>query len=292
MAALKSSGKNFASLPATPWDEAARRAEMDGVSVTMEVLSAPHLYAVDAAQLGDVCRITNDAFAELARAHPTRYRAFAHLPVHDTDAALEELRRAADDLNVAGAILTSNVHGRYLDVPELEPLWAEINRRGLTVFIHPIDSPCYHDDERPPILSWPFDTTLSVSKLITRGLFDRYPDIKLLVSHLGGTLPFLGHRLDLGFDPGNKAWTVKNPPSTYIAKLYVDTALGWSLPSFTCAREQVGREHMLFGTDHFNSQLPHLKRICAFVDALELTGEDRALLYEGNARRILRLTDA
>jgi 6-methylsalicylate decarboxylase len=284
--ALKASGKAFSAIPSAPWDLAARRAEMDELDIAVELLSCPHVYAVTS-DLPATCRELNDAFANDVASAPERFGAFVHLPLADTDAALAELDRAWATGRFSGVIVPSNLHSRYLDEPVFEPLWREFARRHVPVFMHPIDSPCYLDGEPPTLLSWPFDTTLAMVRLITRGLFDRHSDLPVLVSHLGGTLPFIAHRVDVGYQAagGNPAWTCARPPSSYLSKLYLDTALGWSLPAFACARDQVGIEHIVFGTDHFNSRLPHMRKIDAFVGSA-LTVAEREAVYETNALRL------
>jgi hypothetical protein len=121
----------------------------------------------------------NDAIAAACRRDPRRFRGFAHLPFNNMTLALQEMRRTLDELGFVGVLVTSNIGGRYLDSAEYYPFWEEANRRGVPVFMHPSNSPCYRDDQPGPLLSFPFDTTLSVYKLIYGGLYERFPDIIL-----------------------------------------------------------------------------------------------------------------
>jgi predicted TIM-barrel fold metal-dependent hydrolase len=272
------------------WNPAERIGEMDSAGVDIQILSSPHLYSIRPETAPELYRETNDVFAESCRRSPDRFMAMAHVPFHNMDAALKELTRALDELGFVGVVVTSNINGRYLDTPDFDPFWAEMNRRRVPVLIHPFNSNCYHDDQRPHLLSWPFDTTLSVTKLLAAGLFDRFPDVVLIVSHLGAAIPVLAHRIDLGFDQealSSGKWKVKRPPSEYVKKLYVDTALGWGRVAFHCAREQVGIEHIVFGTDHFVPGTPNMKRTAEFLDRLDITPAEREMVYEKNGRRIL-----
>lgn len=282
--ALAASGKSFSAIPQAPWDPAARITEMDDVAIDVELLSCPHVYAVTV-DLAGTCRELNDALAADVAAHRARFRAFVHLDLNDTRASIAELDRVGGNDAFCGVIVPSNLHGRYLDEPSFAPLWAAFAERNLPVFMHPVDSPCYHDGEPATVLSWPFDTTLALMRLITRGLFDRHPGLVFIASHLGGVLPFIAHRTDIAFGLQNAAWMCVKPPSTYLPLLYVDTAIGWSRASFDCAREGVGIEHIVFGTDHFNAKLPHMKKIDAFIRST-LNERERVLVYEMNARRI------
>jgi predicted TIM-barrel fold metal-dependent hydrolase len=283
---LAASGTSFSAIPRTPWDAAARITEMNAVAIDVELLSCPHVYAVTA-DLSDVCRELNDVFAADVDAHRSRFRAFLHLDLGDVSAAIAELDRTAGNDAFCGVIVPSNFHGRYLDEPEFTPLWPALAELKTPVFMHPVDSPCYHDNEPPTVLSWPFDTTLALMRLITRGLFDRHPGLVLIASHLGGVLPFIAHRIDIAFAPQTTAWTCARPPSSYLPNLYVDTAIGWSRAAFDCAREQVGIEHIVFGTDHFNANLPHMKKIDAFV-LNALSESERTQVYHANAERVFR----
>src|SRR5262249_59144213 len=129
---------------------------------------------------------------------PDRFKAFARLPFNDMDAALKGMTRALDELGLVGVLVTSNGGGRYLHTPEFFPFWQEVNRRRVPVFMHPSHSPYYRDDEPPTLLSFPFDTTLSATKLVYGGLFERFPDTVLIPAPLGGRRPSLAQRGGLG----------------------------------------------------------------------------------------------
>jgi aminocarboxymuconate-semialdehyde decarboxylase len=170
------------------------------------------------------------------------------------DAALTELNHTLALPGFVGAFITSNVGGKYLHAPEFLPFWEEVARRRIPVFMHPKPPPGYQDDDIAPLLAFPADTTLSTMKLLYSGLFERFPDLILILAHLGGALPFLARRIDLGFDDphfSEKYRQIKRRPSEYMPKLYLDTALGWHKPAFDCARALVGIDHLVYGTDYF-----------------------------------------
>jgi 6-methylsalicylate decarboxylase len=277
-------------LPA--WDHAGRLADIDRAGIDIGILSCPPVYSRVDEHAPELCRLVNDAIAAACRRDPQRFRGFAHLPFNDMKLALEEMRRALDKLGFVGVLVTSNIGGRYLDSAEFYPFWEEANRRRLPVFMHPSSSPCYRDDQPGPLLSFPFDTTLSVYRLIYGGLYERLPDIVLIVAHLGGTLPFLARRTDLVFDvpgffPGYKPPARR--PSEWMRKLYVDTALGWNGGAFNCARELVGLDHIVFGTDYFVRSTRFMEWTIEFIDGLGLAASEREMIYEKNARQILNL---
>jgi aminocarboxymuconate-semialdehyde decarboxylase len=277
-------------LPA--YNHAQRLAEIDRAGVDIEILSNPVVYDRVDEHSPEVCRLMNDTLAELCRRDADRFKALAHIPFNSMDAALQELKRAFDELRFVGVMLTSNVAGRYLDTPSFFPFWDEVNRRRVPVFLHPRSSPYYRDDELPPLLSFPFDTTLSVTKLIYGGHFERFPDTVLVLSHLGGALPFLAHRIETGFElpvyPA-KYKQIPRRPREYMKKLYVDTAQGWLRGPFTCARELVGIDHIVYGTDHFMTGSKFMDWTHAFLDGLDLAPIEREKVYGRNAEQILHL---
>ena len=277
------------SLP--PWDPDLRIDEMRKAGIDMEVLSCPRIYTkIDEHSL-ELCRIVNDVFSDASRKEPKRFRAFAHLPFHDMDEALIELDRALALPGIVGVFLGSNVGGRYLHTDEFLPFWNEIARRRVPVFMHPQAPPGYEDGNPRPLIGFPTDTTISMSKLLYSGLFERFPEINLILAHLGGTLPFLARRIDMGFeiyDPRHYR-QIPRKPSEYMSKLYLDTALGWHKPAFDCARALVGIEHIVFGTDYGFAHPSDVMDVTnAFLDGIELSSHEKALVESGNAERILR----
>jgi 6-methylsalicylate decarboxylase len=240
----------------------------------------------------ELCRLVNDTLAASCRLAPQRFKALAHLPFNNSDAGLSEMRRALDELGCVGVLITSNIAGRYLDTPEFEWFWSEVNRRRAPVFMHPANSPSYRDDEPPTLLSFPFDTTLSAHKLVRANLLEHFPNLTLVLAHLGGTLPYLARRIDLAFDSPGFYGSYPKPrrrPSEIMRRLYVDTALGWNRGAFESACELVGVDHIVFGTDYFIRGTNFMERTREFIDSIGLKPRDRELIYSENAARILKL---
>ncbi|HKV55164.1 MAG TPA: amidohydrolase family protein [Candidatus Binataceae bacterium] len=282
----------WANTPLPAWDHAARVEDIDRAGIDIEILSNPPIYSRIDDHTPELCRMVNDALAASCRRDPDRFKALAHLPFNSLDAAMNEMARALDQLGCVGVLVTSNIAGRYLDTPEFLPFWSEINRRQAPVFMHPANSPSYRDDQPPTLLSFPFDTTLSAHKLVSAGLFERFPDLTLVLAHLGGALPYLSRRIDIAYDTPGFYGSYPKParrPSEHMSKLYVDTALGWNRGAFECAREMVGVEHILFGTDYFMGGTPFMERTREFIDSLGLKPSEREMIYCENAARILKL---
>jgi aminocarboxymuconate-semialdehyde decarboxylase len=278
--------------PLPAWDHEQRLQDMTKAGVDIEILSNPSMYIRVDEHSPELCRIVNDSLAEACRQSPQRFKAFANLPFNNMEAALAELNRAMGLPGFVGAFITSNVGGRYLHGPEFLPFWEEVARRKIPVFMHPKPPPGYQDDDIAPLLAFPADTTLSTMKLLYSGLLERFPDLILILSHLGGALPFLARRIDLGFEDlhfSEKYRRIKRRPSDYMPKLYLDTALGWHKPAFDCARALVGIDHLVYGTDHFMRGSEFMKWTNEFLEGLNLPAAELKKIYSDNVLRFLEL---
>jgi aminocarboxymuconate-semialdehyde decarboxylase len=231
----------------------ARLALMDRAGVDMQVLSAcPQMpYGQDQAKAAAVAGFVNDQYAKLVQAYPDRFRAFAALPMPHLDQSIGELSRALDQLGMAGVAMNTTVLGRALVEPDYEPVWAELNGRGAVLYLHPAgNSACsplignYH-------LTWmvgaPAEDTISVMQLITHGIPARYPDIKIINSHLGGALPMLLQRADDQYSW--EAPDTPEPPSVAARRMWYDTVGHGHVPALRCAIDSLGADRLLVGTD-------------------------------------------
>ena len=231
----------------------ARLRLMDGAGMQMQVLSAcpQSPYGEDADKAVRAARFVNDQYTGLAQRHKDRFAAFAALPMPHVDESLAEMRGALDELGMAGIALNTTVLGRALVEPEYEPVFAELNSRGAVLYLHPAgNSACsplignYH-------LTWmvgaPVEDTISVMHLITHGIPARYPDIKIINSHLGGALPMLLQRADDQY-----RWEAPDTPelpSAAARRMWYDTVGHGHVPALQCAIDSLGADRLLLGTD-------------------------------------------
>jgi predicted TIM-barrel fold metal-dependent hydrolase len=283
---------NWAGTPLPAWNHAQRIEDMDKDGVEIEILSNPSMYIRVDEHSPELCRLVNDSYADACRHNPARFKAFANLPFDSMEAALAELDRTANLPGFAGVLVTSNVGGHYLHTPDFLPFWEAVEKRKLPVFMHPKPPPGYRDDDIAPLLAFPADTTLSAMKLLYSGLLERLPNLILILAHLGGTLPFLARRIDLGFEDSHfsdKYRQIPRRPSEYMHKLYFDTALGWHKPAFDCACALVGVEHLVYGSDYFMQASQFMTWTNRFLESLPLSKEDKDKIYYRNAETILKL---
>ena len=168
-----------------------------GIEACVLSVSSPGVQfgeGMSASDAVSLVRHVNDVAAATITQHPGRFGAFASLPMADEGESLAEIERVFDGLGLDGVNLLTNVAGVYLGDASLEPIMAELNRRRAVVFIHPTSPACWECTSLGyprPMIEFPFDTTRAVTNLLLSGTLARHPDIRWIVPHAGGTLPFL-----------------------------------------------------------------------------------------------------
>jgi aminocarboxymuconate-semialdehyde decarboxylase len=269
-------------------DVAARFDAMDRAGITLQILSisgvAPYFHDRDAAIAG--ARLANDTYAELVRAHPGRFAAFATLPMPHVDAALDELRRALDELGAIGVTLSTSVLGKSLGDPHFTPIFEELNRRCAVLFIHPAGVACHSPDIMSSGLQWPlgapFEDTLCAIQLIQAGFPTRYPQMRTILPHLGGTLPMLVHRLD---ELSRRHVSIELNMYDAVRHFYYDTVNGFP-PALRLACDAFGTDRILFGTDYpFWRDEAH-QLAMTYLHEIGLDDHEKHAIFEGNARNL------
>jgi predicted TIM-barrel fold metal-dependent hydrolase len=268
-AALAAAGHSKPSgMPGIPAWSAAQHVEMmdrNGIEASIISISAPGLHFGDDAAARELARHVNDQGAAAAQAFPKRFGVFASLPLPDIDGSLQEINHAFDQLHVDGVVVESNHNGVYLGDRRLDPVFAELNRRKATVFIHPTNPhcPCCQGQapgqdaaSLPPIgypfpmLEFMFETTRAVFNLILSGTLARFPDLKVIVPHAGATVPVLADRVS-GLSPAlglPEKLDVKRFHDT-LRSLYYDLA-GFPLPrQLLPLLELADPSRILYGSD-------------------------------------------
>jgi aminocarboxymuconate-semialdehyde decarboxylase len=282
-------GTRFFGVTPAMTDVAKRIEDMDRVGIDVEVvsLSTPNVFFTDAEHQPAVARMMNDSYAELIARHPKRFKGFASIPMDAPDAALDELHRAIDTLKLNGVVLLSNIGGKSLTSPGYRPFFEEANRMKLCIFLHPMiptNSEAFREYVLGPIIGFPFDTSLAVARMCYDGMFEELPDIRWIIGHLGGAIPYLMERMDNGFrDFADCRVKIDKLPSVYLKRLYYDT-VSFSPYTLKMVRDMVGAEHMVMGSDY-----PHLlgsiDRAVSSIEVFEI--EDREKIYSTTALSIL-----
>ncbi|MEU4345686.1 amidohydrolase family protein [Nocardia sp. NPDC023852] len=238
-----------------------RLADMDEHGVDMQVLSltSPGVEVIkDPAAAVTTARRVNDYLAGVVAAHPTRFAGFAALPLQDPKAAVVELRRAVEQLGLKGVLHNDHVQGHYLDEPQFRPVWAELERLGVTLYLHPALLPAdqWRVFQGHPVLSgpswgWTAQVGAHALRLIYSGVFDEFPGASVTLGHMGELLPFQLARLDSRYQQADPTSRPRQLPSHYLRhNLYATTSGVFSHAALLGAVHAIGADRLLFAVDY------------------------------------------
>jgi len=269
------------------YDMRIKHMDESGIDISVVSLTCPNVFWGDESVSSQAARESNDTMAEAQRAHPGRIRWFTALPWQYPQAALAELKRTCDN-GASGVMVLANIDGVSLTDPRFEPIWAEIDRRKLPVLVHPTDPPGVQQMDMTKFdLSWAvgfmFDTTLAITRMIFEGFFDKFPNLKIIASHAGGTLPYLAGRFTKGNEveiPSRRK--MQRQPIDYLRHIYYD-CISYSPASLQFLISVVGESQVMFGTD-WPHQVHDTKGAFANTEMLPKSACDA--VRSGNAMRV------
>ncbi len=265
------------------WTPARHIEEMDraGVATSVISISPPGVWFADDPAPGHFSRICNDYAAGFASDHKGRIGMFAALPVHDRDGSLKELEYAFDTLKADGVNLYTNYGDKWLGDPFFAPLFEELNRRKAVVYTHPISADCCRNvlpDIADSAIEWGTDTTRAITRLIFSGSAAKYPDIRFIFSHAGGTMPYLVERFNIIAKSAKFAPQFPQGFASEANKLYYDIAQTANPAAMSALRKVVKLSQIVFGSDYpYRTCTEHVKglRECGQFTAKELLAVDR-----------------
>ena len=272
-----------------------------GIEVAVLSISSPGVCFRDEEFSQDLARRCNEVMAETKRLHPGRFGGFAAVPLEYPEASLEEIRYALDDLNLDGVGLLSQYKGKYLGDERFDPVMAELNSRKAVVYIHPADPADAYDPKLGipnALIEVTFETTRTVANLMYNGTTDRYPDIRFILAHGGGTIPFLAWRMAL-IQYGQKGkktpilrtlydLMVKSAPETglyIIRKMYVDTGLTSGPSALKALKEFPGPSRIVFGSDFPFAKVAPIVAKNLSKDG-DFTDAELESIYNGNCQKL------
>ncbi|NMH82540.1 amidohydrolase [Pseudonocardia xinjiangensis] len=269
-----------------------RLALMDAAGVDMQLLSAtPQLPVFDRpGDAIDSAKLANDLYADLISRYPRRFAGLATTPLPHGEAAAEELSRAMDELGLHGASIGTEVAYRTLGDRSFEPLWSELDRRNAILYIHASGqdaaSPLIADHGLRWVVGAPFEDTIGLLHLMAAGVVRRHPNIKFLVAHLGGPLPFLAQRID----DNRPYWQEGFPerPTQAWRKMWWDAA-NFHGPALRCAVDTFGADRIVLGSDFPYVQGDLYLRARTYIEEAGLSATSVEGILERNAAALLGL---
>lgn len=270
----------------------------------LEVLGGPKISA-------ELAKVANDGMADYVAKYPDRFPGFiASLPMNNPDAVVTETQRAIKDLKAVGVQVFSNANGKPLDLPEFKPLFEMMAEYDLPIWIHPARGANFadylsEDKSKYEIwwtLGWPYETSVAMSRIVFAGYFDQFPNLKIITHHMGGMIPYFEGRVGPGWDQlgsrtSDEDYTVilkqlKKRPLDYFRLFYADTALFGSVAGTKCGLAFFGADRVLFASDSpFDPEKgpAYIRETIKVIEELPLSDTDRQKIFEGNAKRLLKL---
>jgi aminocarboxymuconate-semialdehyde decarboxylase len=284
--------------PKTIFDVDGLFKEQDEAGVDITVFGNNWIRSPDGANPLRVVQEFNEHAAELTAKHPKRLLGLACSVPFDSDQILKETERAIRDYKMRGIMINSSVNGEYLDSTRAIPFFELVSELEVPLFVHPpkftIGNEKMEIYRLPEMLGRPFDTTLSLTRFIFTGGFERFPKLKMICAHVGGALPMLPGRYGFGYelrrDMSFGPWepdVMTRPPASYIGQLYVDTVC-YHPPAVQCAIDTLGVDHVVFGSDSPPVPLP-LKRAVDTVQNLRISDAEKQKILGGTAAKLLGL---
>jgi aminocarboxymuconate-semialdehyde decarboxylase len=257
-----------------------------GVDRQILSMTTPGTHVEEPRRAVTLARLVNDAFAEIAGTRGRRFGALGTLPLNDPRAAAAELERCLGALRFRGAMVFANVNGVALADERFWPVYEVANAQGAILHIHPT-SPVGVESMTEywlmPLCGFLFDTTLAAAHLVFAGVVERFPRIRWVVSHLGGTIPYLAERLDRGFRAFKECRVhIDRPPSEYLKRHFWYDTVNFDPTALMLAVQFAGADHLLAGSD-YPHQIGSIPLMLESIRAMPISEADRAKILGGNA---------
>lgn len=282
METLKKKAKKPIMLRHMPVDDLEQRFRwMDKNPDTVQVITAPNVLSEDLVSREDyitLVKIANDEMAELVAKYPDRFiAAAASLPLIDIDISLREAERAITQLNMRGVQIFTHINGEPLGEAKFKPLYEQMANYDLPIWIHPQDPPGWGESpfENQLEFGWVYHTSVAMLSLSKAGILEVFPDIKFITHHCGGMVPYLRLRV--------------RQYENSLKKFYADTAIHEVITALTCGFDYFGADHIVFGTDMPWYNENAVGNTIRAIEKMDISDADRQKIFEGNARRLLKL---
>jgi aminocarboxymuconate-semialdehyde decarboxylase len=270
--------------------------KLGNISQVLTLVTPPLETIEDPQKALELAMIANDGIAELIANYPARFAAgAAALPLNSMHAALKELDRSINGLKLKGVQIFTSISGKPLDSSEFMPLYEEMARYDLPIWIHPlshVNHSFYPSDlgsknDFDGSIGWPHATSMAMMRLASSGILEKHPNLKFITHHSGGTVPYLASRIE--FAPG-KYDALSKPIIQSLRLFYCDTAVQGNTANLICAKGFCGVDNQLFGTDFPMANESMVERVIHSIDEMDVTNAEKHKIFADNVRSLLKLT--
>jgi len=264
-----------------------------GIDMQVLSLSIPSVDAFPPEEGMGFAQMVNQELSKISKKHPTQFAFFATIPLKAKEGAIVELNRAVEKLGAKGVILGSNIDGKPLDDAEFRPLFSRIAELDVPILVHPMTpagNEAMNDYRLAPMIGFEMDLCLATVRIIMGGILKDFPNLKFIIAHLGGAIPYLIERIENCFwaYPECKV-NIKDSPKGYLRKIYFDT-VSFHKPALMCAYAFHGPKHLVLGSDY-----PHvigdIERAVSSIQDLEIPDEEKEWIFSKNLKTLLKLPD-
>lgn len=285
--------------------------QFPGYKQIPNIVSPPVEAFADPDKSPEIAAVGNDEIKKIVDADPDFYEGFiAGIPFNNVPASVDEIKRCKD-MGAKGVQIYTHMNGEAIDQEKFWPVYEICEKLGLPILIHPVGgqmTPEFPTEERSKYelwftIGWPYQTTVAMARLAFSGIFEDFPDIKIVTHHVGAMIPMLEGRIENGLKmyggrtaPGLReqltATKMKGNPIDTFRKFYADTASFGSTAAIRCGLEFFGRDHLLFASDMpFDPEKGpgYIDRTLKCIDNLNLSSEDKEVILSGNAKRIFHV---
>jgi len=276
-----------------------RIAQMDAAGIDVQVISltAPGVEQLEATEAAALARDTNDALADAIAEYPKRLSGFAALPIAMPDQAAKELEHRFSNQKFAGAVINGHQRGRYLDDKFFWPVLEAAQSLRAPIYLHPTRppkpvieasfggfAPLVTEMLAGPGFGWHIETAVHVLRMVLGGVFDRFPDLQIVIGHMGEGLPFFMQRVD---NMPVELTKLKHPISAYLRNNLHYTFAGFNFPpTFLDLLLEIGVSRIMFSADYPYASMAKAR---AFLEQIPVSAADRARIAHGNAEALFRL---
>ena len=264
-----------------------------GIEIAVLSQTAPGVQAIsDSSEASAMARVANDRLHVAIQQEPRRFRGFAALNLLDIDSACEELKRCVNELGFVGALVNGSTQGEYLDNPRVDQLWLTLEQLDVPLYLHPgipTDQPASMVKELDGATrGWSFDTATHALRLIVKGVFQRHPNVNVILGHMGENLPFYLWRLDSRFSTTLYRNDINSLPSAVFRRNFFITTSGvCDDAALQCSIENLGPQRIMFSTDYPYENIETAGR---WIDEAPIDPKIRELICRETAQKLLNLT--